>query len=367
MKKEATGKSLLSRRLLKAKSARFPYPLPIHYRLLGWMLVMFCAFAFYLGPLLWILPPFVCLYLSRKVATIICVSVLILTFSPVKPWPAFRSVFELWYEMFDFHHNITEEFATSQRESNNLVILAMHPHGVIPMHGFLWSAFCEQYLPGMYGFGATTSVVTWLPVLRQLLGWLSAGSADKHVLLRGMQKGGENLFILPGGVAEIFMSKRNLADKNIHTIKGKRYGLMKLALQTGASIIPLYVFGGTEFFDQIATVGESAQSGSSVGRFLQSFSRRMKGGMTLFWGQYGTVFPYCPKVSFVFGDPIVPVPGTEGRERNMDGSKVTCQKIENPTQEQVEELMDRYTGSLRQLFDQYKDQAGYKNDELKIE
>ena len=51
----------------------------------------------------------------------------------------------------------------------------------------------------------------------------------------------------------------------------------------------------------------------------------------------------------------------------MDGSKVTCQKIENPTQEQVEELMDRYTGSLRQLFDQYKDQAGYKNDELKIE
>ena len=290
---------------------------------------------------------------------------MVLTFIPVKPWPAFRTLFELWYEMFDFHHNVTEEFATSQKDS--LVILAMHPHGVIPMHGFLWSAFCEQYLPGMYGFGATTDIVTWLPVLRQILGWLSAGSANKDVLLRRMQKEGKNLYILPGGVAEIFMSKRNLSEKNVHTIKGKRYGLMKLALQTGASIIPVYVFGGTEFFDQIATVGESTQPGSNFGRFLQSFSRRMKGGMTLFWGQYGTLFPYCPKVSLVFGDPIVPVQGSEGRERNMDGSKGTCQKIENPTQEQVEELMDRYTASLKELFDQYKDQAGYRNDELKIE
>ena len=356
------------RRLVKAKSARFPDPLPLHYRFLGGMLAMFCAFAFYLGPLLLFLPPFLFRYLSREASTAYFVILVILVFVPVKPWPALRSLFELWYPLFDFHHNVTEEFAKSTRDSNSLLMLAMHPHGVIPMHGFLWSAFCQQYLPGTYGFGATTDIVTWLPILRHIMGWLSAGSATKQVVLNGMQKEGQNLYILPGGVAEIFMAKRrNPAEQNVHTIKAKRYGLMKLALQTGACIIPVYVFGGTEFFDQIATIGESSKSHKSMfGRFLQRFSRRMKGGFTLYWGKYGTTFPFCPKVSFVFGDPIVPVPGTEGTESNLNGPKLTCKKIENPSKEQVEELMNRYTEAIHQLFDQYKVEAGYGDDQLKI-
>ena len=81
----------------------------------------------------------------------------------------------------------------------------MHPHGIIPLHGFLWSAFCDQYLPILYGIGATTDVAQRLPVLRQLLSWVSAGSAKRQVIKAQMQVKDTNIYILPGGVAEIFL------------------------------------------------------------------------------------------------------------------------------------------------------------------
>ena len=60
-----------------------------------------------------------------------------------------------------------------------------------------------------------------------------------------MEKG-KNLFILPGGVAEIFVS-----EPGTHTIIAKRHGLMKLALRTGAVLVPMYVFGGTDFLSHL--------------------------------------------------------------------------------------------------------------------
>ena len=143
---------------------------------------------------------------------------------------------------------------------------------------------------------------------------------------------------------------------------------MKMALQTGALIVPSYVFGGTEFFDQFATIGNDNNHEGFVGRFFQSLSRHMKGGITFYWGQYKTPMPHFSKVTMVLGDPIVPFPGTLGDESNGVGSgrKRTCKKIPNPTNKQVEELMQRYVDAMQMLFDQYKAQAGYANDVLKV-
>eukprot|EP00578_Thalassiosira_sp_NH16_P010558 CAMPEP_0181114080 /NCGR_PEP_ID=MMETSP1071-20121207/20688_1 /TAXON_ID=35127 /ORGANISM="Thalassiosira sp., Strain NH16" /LENGTH=53 /DNA_ID=CAMNT_0023198157 /DNA_START=10 /DNA_END=168 /DNA_ORIENTATION=+ len=51
----------------------------------------------------------------------------------------------------------------------------------------------------------------------------------------------------------------------------------------------------------------------------------------------------------VLGDPIYPVIGKDDTTimmRNLHGEKRTCVRLENPTKEQVEDLMDRYTDSL---------------------
>ena len=52
--------------------------------------------------------------------------------------------------------------------------------------------------------------------------------------------------------------------------------------------------------------------------------------------------------------------------KNVQGDKVTCKRIANPSSEEVEELMDRYVEALHGLFEQYKEEAGYPNDTLKI-
>lgn len=48
-----------------------------------------------------------------------------------------------------------------------------------------------------------------------------------------------NLFILPGGIAEIFTST---PGKHV-VVFNRRRGIVKLALETGAHILPSYVFG----------------------------------------------------------------------------------------------------------------------------
>ena len=44
--------------------------------------------------------------------------------------------------------------------------------------------------------------------------------------------------------------------------------------------------------------------------------------------------------------------------KNVCGDKVTCERVENPTLEQVEELMARYVDAMHRLFEQYKEEAG---------
>ncbi len=279
----------------------------------------------------------------------LALNVTLMTF-PHKPWPWFRGIFQRWYELFDFHHNLSTidgglkgPAHLADKESSSLLICAMHPHGVIPIQAFLWMAFCDQYLPDSYGFGAAADVALRIPLLRQVLSWGSAGSASRPVLYKGLSQG-HNLFILPGGVAEIFSSK-----PKTHVVKASRRGLMKLALQTGASLVPVYVFGGNDFYHQVGFEGAS--------RYYQA-------AFTIFWGQYGLPVPFPCKCSMVLGDPIVPGKGDMCEETS--GEKMTARKVPEPTSEDIDDLLNRYMDALQRLFDQYKAQAGYPNAELEI-
>ena len=72
-------------------------------------------------------------------------------------------------------------------------IIGMHPHGIVPFHAILWAAYCNQYLSDrankkeMYGFGAAADIVGFIPFLRNIMGWLSAGPADYKTLKLGLE------------------------------------------------------------------------------------------------------------------------------------------------------------------------------------
>jgi hypothetical protein len=396
---EAYGRSAT---LIKAQPNICPQPLPFHLTLVANFLALVVPSLFYIGPVLLSLPLVVVWFYPRLAVQIALVDI-VLAFYPHQPWPAICQYFQLWYDLYNLHHNLElpdaaattstthSESPTKKEhlEDSSLCIYATHPHGIIPIHGYLWAALCNQHFPKRYGFCALTDIAMRLPLLRQLMSWLSSDAASKSILLKRMVGQGQNLYILPGGVAEIFLS-----CPHRHVIKAPRRGMIKLALETGAVIVPTYVFGANAFHHQLATYGmeleqlEAAANATGaattrngpaittvpispsklskqLGQFQQSLSRKFRGGFTFFWGQYGLPMPLSNvKCCMVFGDPIEPVVGTLGQGKGCPGGKMTCQEIPHPTEAQIDELWHRYTTALVRLFDQYKAQAGYPDAKL---
>jgi hypothetical protein len=70
------------------------------------------------------------------------------------------------------------------------LILAMHPHGIVPFQAILWAAYCDQYFTigdrSLYGFGAAADVVGSIPFLRNIMGFLAGGSASYPALKNGL-------------------------------------------------------------------------------------------------------------------------------------------------------------------------------------
>ncbi|GFH61222.1 hypothetical protein CTEN210_17698 [Chaetoceros tenuissimus] len=351
----ASSKYGLSPTLIRAIPSQYPTPLSFRYKCCAWALACICTSSFYIGPFLLSLPFLLYWFHSKAAGVLLCTNIF-LSFHPIAPWIQFRRYFQLLYEMFNLHHNVTTRFIEKSREDNHLSIVAMHPHAIIPVHAFLWGAFCDQLLPHLYGMGCTTDGALRLPLLRHILQWLDVGSAHKNALLNAMQRQDKNIFILPGGVAEIFLSHRrseiSSTKEHIQTIKAKRYGLMKLAIETGAIIYPCFVFGASDLLDQLTPAKKGRVSKHCddehphtvfdyVGDLMEYISRKIQGGVTLYYE--GNEF-----------------------EKNVHGEKRTCKRVENPTPEQVQQMMDKYTTALHNLFEQYKVEAGYPNDKLQI-
>ena len=146
------------------------------------------------------------------------------------------------------------------------------------------------------------------------------------------------MFILPGGIAEVFAStpgKHKIVFK-------KRRGLIKLAIETGTQIIPCYVFGATYFFYNLATT-ES---------WVSQLSRKMRIGVTMFIGQFGLPIPFAPRVTMCFGEPL------EVRVWTGEGAI---------PEELIETLHREYMEGIKEVFDKYKEAAGYRDAVLEIQ
>jgi hypothetical protein len=269
---------------------------------------------------------------------------------PTREFPFIRKFGQLLYELLNISSNLAPEDRDRilVHSNNTHLITGMHPHGIVPFQALIWTAFCEQYLTDwdeeppkrLYGFGAAANAVDSIPFLRNFMGWLSAGNASYSTLKNGLMHGicqfytsgnrkPEHLFVLPGGVAEIFTSQ---PGKHVIVFK-KRRGLIKLSIETGAELVPTYVFGGTDFFFNLATDDS----------WLSRVSRKMKMGLTWFWGRWWLPIPFHPRVTLVMGDPL-PVPRWDGKS--------------DIPEDLIEQLHAAYIAEITRIFDTYKVAAG---------
>ncbi|PIO65316.1 diacylglycerol acyltransferase, partial [Teladorsagia circumcincta] len=115
-----------------------------------------------------------------------------------------------------------------------------------------------------------------------------------------------------------------------------RKGFVKLALQYGASLVPVYSFGENDLFYQLDN-----PEGSLVRKF-QTLSKNLLGiSMPLFYGRglFQLNFGFLPHRRPI--DTVV-------------GAPIAVPMVSEPTDEEVDRVHRQYCEALTKLFDQHK-------------
>ena len=174
------------------------------------------------------------------------------------------------------------------QEHGKQYILACQPHGVLSFTGICSAIVLNDGWRGKIPTGVATALL-YTPLLKHVMGIFWLVSASKASLKRHFRKykgdgiqGSMVLYV--GGMAELFLShpeEETLYLKN-------RKGFIKLALQEGVDVIPIYMFGNTSILSVL-------QSG-----WLAKLSRKYQLSLTYFWGRWGLPIPRDEKVSMFY-------------------------------------------------------------------
>lgn len=220
-------------------------------------------------------------------------------------------------------------------------IFATFPHGV----NSDFRACIDAMLPDAFPRTApprtlAATVLFRLPGVRRLClatGCVDAGRPTAQRVLRA----GLSLMVLPGGL-----------DEQLETIHGRervvlkaRYGFVKLAMEHGVPIVPVYVFGSSDLYYTSRLLHGPRKALAKLSRVA----------LPIYWGGWGLCaypwpkgFPLPVPQHVVFGDPIV-VP-----------------RRDQPTHAEVAVEHARFSQALIQLFDEHKARFGAVGRTLEI-
>eukprot|EP00443_Scrippsiella_acuminata_P038932 CAMPEP_0115273916 /NCGR_PEP_ID=MMETSP0270-20121206/55397_1 /TAXON_ID=71861 /ORGANISM="Scrippsiella trochoidea, Strain CCMP3099" /LENGTH=350 /DNA_ID=CAMNT_0002690393 /DNA_START=1 /DNA_END=1054 /DNA_ORIENTATION=+ len=232
-------------------------------------------------------------------------------------------------------------------------IFVCHPHGIFgisPMTHFGTDAtdFTNAF-PDVPVHLLGHSAIFRIPFFRE---WCLAhghGSVDRKTCLTLLQKG-HSIALAPGGAKESLECK----PRTMRLILANRKGFAKLALRTGAALVPVLAFGENELYSTV-----QFEPGTLSRRIQEALQRRLGFALPLFCGRKW--LPLLPKrrpVSTVVGAPLRPPPGA--------GAPPAGGFAVEPAQEVVAEFHKQYCQALQELFDAHKAAHGAADMQLEI-
>ena len=219
------------------------------------------------------------------------------------------------------------------------VIGCMHPHGVFP---FVSVCAVTSTLQAKDGFGdgildlptAVANVIRTMPILKDVVGVFGCIDASGSYLKSRLQRRKGSVVLYVGGMVELFYA----SPKKETVFLKKRKGFVKLALRTGADLVPVYLFGNTTSLEALKWP------------ILAKISRKTGVSFTLFWGRWFLPLPKKVKLTYARGRPL------------------GLPHIEHPSDEDVEKYHALYVKKLVELFDRYKKfNPDYADKQLAVE
>jgi len=235
-------------------------------------------------------------------------------------WQAFIDlpIWKTWCEYFSF--TVMQKGKGVSPDKH--YIFVEFPHGVFPLGFMLSATIVQKVLTGLRVEGAIASILFRIPVLAQLCHWFGSRPATTGNIHKLLDQGSAGL--MAGGIAEIFLSSREHEKVYLK----KRKGFVKIALQRGAPLVPIYYFGNTQLLD------------FAGGPAMQKVSRSLRMSLLLFYGRWYLPVPYQVPITMVIGEPM------------------EVEQVDNPTDEQINQLHERFVAELHKLFDEYKHKVG---------
>ncbi|XP_057606925.1 2-acylglycerol O-acyltransferase 2-like [Hippopotamus amphibius kiboko] len=217
-------------------------------------------------------------------------------------------------------------------------LAAFHPHGIIPT-GAIANLCTEStsfslVFPGIRPYLVTLNIIFWFPFFRDCMMSCGLVSADKesaaHILSR--EGGGNLLAIVVGGAREALHTKPG----TYKLVLRNRKGFIRLSLSHGAALVPIFSFGENDIFDQVENAPGSWSHWVHDQLYkIMSSSLQVILGCDHFQYRFGVV-PHRRPITTVVGKPI------------------EVQKTPHPSQEEVDELHQRYMKELSNLFEAHK-------------
>nr|XP_024394341.1 diacylglycerol O-acyltransferase 2-like isoform X2 [Physcomitrium patens] len=156
-------------------------------------------------------------------------------------------------------------------DSKKSYVFAAEPHSLLPI-GIIALQPLSGNLPVPNLRALATSAVFWTPVVRHVWSWLGVSRVTRKFMTEFLQKG-TSVIIIPGGVQECLYMERG---REVVYLK-KRYGFVKVALETGSLIVPTFCFGQTNCY----------KWWKPTGQWYSRLSRRIGFTPLVFWGRYG--------------------------------------------------------------------------------
>ena len=216
---------------------------------------------------------------------------------------------------------------TSMKEqlmaSGRPILFGFHPHGIYPftcVYGTLHSMWKEKI--GVRPSVHAASVLFGPPLLREMCMWIGGRDVSRQSLDQQLRNG-DAAMLVPGGQAEMRMSH---SSSKIMTLVSKHKGFVRLALRNGATLVPVFSFGEHLLMDNV----------------------RLPAIQTWFIRKLGFGYPHFP-----YGRLFLPIPRRE-HVSLVVGRPIPVEKIDNPTQAQVDDVHAQYYSSMTKLFESHK-------------
>ncbi|KAH8833335.1 diacylglycerol acyltransferase-domain-containing protein [Flagelloscypha sp. PMI_526] len=209
-------------------------------------------------------------------------------------------------------------------------VFGYHPHGIIGMGAIATfstegTGFSRLY-PGLkIPHLLTLSSNFFVPFSRDVLMALGIGSVSKKSCTNILSEGpGSSITIVVGGATESLAAHPGTADLTLR----RRLGFIKVAIQHGADLVPVFSFGENDIFHQMPN-----QPGTSVHKLQKKFQALFGFTLPLFHGRglfnYNLgLMPYRRRIVAVIGRPI----------------HVT--KNKNPSLQEVQQVQSEYIDEL---------------------